>query len=422
MATGSGLSASVGFATESTYGTPVAATRFFEFDSETLQMKKKPIAGVGLRGGAFLAAANRRLIGTREVSGDVVMDVPSNGAGLLLSYALGSSPTPTSVGGGLYQQVHNLGSFNGKSFTTQVVRPDTSGDLTSAAFTYPGCKATDWEFSVATDGTLKLKLTVEARDEATSSNSFTATTLSSASTAGATTISTVGSVPPNAYIVLDTGAPTAEPVRVASVTGSGPYTLTLQTGFTPLQAHASGAVVSAGTSVNYGAVTALQTPTYPTSRTLFTFVQGVLIAGGTTGQTAGVWSNTGGKVIGNVRQFTIGGKNSLDLARYGLGANVRSEPIENGWRAYTASADIDYNDQLLYQAYVAEARIAMQLTFTTPSGAILQFIVPAAYQEDGVNPSVSGAAVIQVKPKWTILDDGTNGALQVIYTSTDATL
>jgi hypothetical protein len=66
---------------------------------------------------------------SREAGGDVEFDVTTNGFGLLLQHMLGSfGTTPTSIGGGLYQQIHNIGTLNGKSFTTQVV-----------ARTRPGC-------------------------------------------------------------------------------------------------------------------------------------------------------------------------------------------------------------------------------------------------------------------------------------------
>ena len=138
MAVGAGLSASFGIATESTFGTPVAATRFYEFDSETLGMKKHTAQGLGLRQGGLGKRGARRIFTGREAGGDVNLDAPTAGLGLLLQHMLGSfTTTATSVGGGLYQQVHNLGSLNGKSFTTQVVKPDTTGVLTQEAFTYP---------------------------------------------------------------------------------------------------------------------------------------------------------------------------------------------------------------------------------------------------------------------------------------------
>jgi hypothetical protein len=42
------------------------------------------------------------------------------------------------------------------------------------------------------------------------------------------------------------------------------------------------------------------------------------------------------------------------------------------------------------------------------------------FQEDGSGPQVAGPDIIIQKFKTTLLDDGVNGSLQVVYTSTDA--
>ena len=47
MAVGSGLSATFGIATETVPLTPVAVTRFAEFDSETMALKKGMVQGAG---------------------------------------------------------------------------------------------------------------------------------------------------------------------------------------------------------------------------------------------------------------------------------------------------------------------------------------------------------------------------------------
>ena len=190
MAVGSGLSSTFGIATESTVGTPVAVTRFYEFDSESLGLKRKTTQGAGLRGGGLVKRSARRQNVAREVQGDVTMGPTTTGLGLLLTHMLGSfSPTINSLGGGLYQQIHNVGVLAGKSFTTQIIKPDTTGVLAGQAFTYPGCKVTDWELSVAQGAEAKLKVNIDALDEATPTNGFTSTTLASAATASATTIS-----------------------------------------------------------------------------------------------------------------------------------------------------------------------------------------------------------------------------------------
>lgn len=71
MAVGAGLSASLGIATETTVGTPVAVTRFIEFDSESVALKKNMTQGAGLRQGGLVARAARRVNTGRSVGGDL---------------------------------------------------------------------------------------------------------------------------------------------------------------------------------------------------------------------------------------------------------------------------------------------------------------------------------------------------------------
>ena len=80
---------------------------------------------------------------------------------------------------------------------------------------------------------------------------------------------------------------------------------------------------------------------------------------------------------------------------------------------------MEYNGRAFYDAYAADIPLCIVLTFTTPSGAVLQFFAPVGFQEDGASPSVAGPDILMEKLAFTFLDDGVNGALQVVYTSTD---
>jgi len=419
MAVGAGLSASLGIATETTFGTPVAVTRFIEFDSESVKLKKNTTQGMGLRGGGLVPRASRRVNAAREAGGDLQFGVTTTGFGIVLQHMLGSyTTTPTSVGGGLYQQVHNIGTLQGKGFTTQIVRPDTSGVLTQNAFTYPGCKITDWEVSVDTNADVKAKLTIDALDEATPSNGFAATVLSSAVTQGATTIATTAAIPAGAYVTIDTGVLEEIVQTSGAATGSGPYTSNLVTA--AKVPHASGVYVGSATGINYGAATAMQTPAYNTGAYVFQFLQGTLIAGGTTTTTSGIYTNTGGTAVGTVKSVSLKGKNSLKTDRYQLGTNgVRAEQIENGWREYTAELDAEFFSRTLYDAYVGDSPLALKLSFAGPGGSGLSFYAPAAFLDDGT-VNVGGPDVLDQKLTFALLDDGTNGALQAVYTSTDS--
>ena len=419
MAVGSGLSATVGIATETTPGIPVAVTRFFEFDSEGMGMKKHTVQGAGLRGGGLVRRGARRAVVAREAGGDLSFDVMTNGFGLVLQHMLGSfAATATTIGGGLYQQIHNVGSLQGKSFTTQVLRPDTTGVLGPQAFTYPGCKVTGWELTAQQQQQLKLKLTIDALDEATPSNGFASTTLSSASTAGASTLSTVATIPAGSYITVGTGL-TAEVVLTGTPSGAGPFVIPTTTPLT--YAHAIGSPAGSATGANYAAAVALQTASYTAGTSMFTFNGGKLVLGGTTSVVSGVWTNAGGVVAGNVRTVSIKGSNPLKVDRWGLGSAIKSEQLENNWRDYSADVEIEYASRYYYDVYAADAALALQLSFTAPGGNVLSFYVPVSFQED-IGLQVSGPDILIQKLAFTVLDDGVNGALQAVLTSTDVSL
>lgn len=99
------------------------------------------------------------------------------------------------------------------------------------------------------------------------------TTLSAASTAGATSLSVAASIAANTVIAIDTGS-NIEYATVTAVSGSGPYTLTVstsQSGSTGLaNAHASGATVVSQSTHVFKQSTA-QVPSY--SLTVFDTLQ-----------------------------------------------------------------------------------------------------------------------------------------------------
>jgi hypothetical protein len=420
MAVGSGLSASFGIATETVVGTPVVVTRFMEFDTETMQLKKMIAQGSGLRGGGLVKRAQRRNQVARQAGGDVSFDPTTNGFGLFLQHMLGSyATTPVSLGGGVYQQVHNIGPLAGKTFTTQIVKPDTTGVLAPQAFTYPGCKVTDWEISTTQNAQAKVKLTIDALDEATPSNGFSSTTVTVAVVAAATSLTTAASIPAGSWVVLDAGL-LGEVVQTGTPTGVGPYVIPIVSPGGARLAHAIGAYVGSATNVNYGAATALQAASYTAGTNMFSFNQGKLVAGGSTSVVSGVWTNTGGTTVANVRTISVKGKNALKQDRFQMGSTVRSEQLDNNYRDYTAAADVEYNGRAFYDAFAADLPLCLVLSFTTASGAVLQLFAPVGFQNDGSSPQVGGPDIIIQKLAFSILDDGVNGSIQAVYTSTDA--
>src|SRR6185437_9427880 len=172
----SGLSGQVGAVAESTYGTPVTVTHFYEFLSENFVFNPTWLDGMGLKSGQAYNRASRTVQSRFDVNGDLTMEHTSGEAanavadsmGFWWKFALGSAlVTPTVVLGTAFKQVHTNGSKAGQFITCQVGRPQISG-ITVQPFTYTGVKVTDFEFSCNDNQIAQLKVTLDGRNELTS--------------------------------------------------------------------------------------------------------------------------------------------------------------------------------------------------------------------------------------------------------------
>lgn len=152
--------ASVGIGVEGTFKTYQAPTRFYEFTDESLDWKKTIKQGQGLRVAGRVPRAGRRVYVAGMGQGDITMEVPSKGLGLLLQALLGTSAS-TLVSGSTFQQTHALGDTLG-SLTIQKGIPQVSG--TVDAYSYLGCMGTGFELSMAQNGLLILKSSFDVAD------------------------------------------------------------------------------------------------------------------------------------------------------------------------------------------------------------------------------------------------------------------
>jgi len=159
MAIGSGIGSQLGIATETTFNTPVTVSRFYEFTSENLNYNKKTAVGMGLRAGGLLPRSQRRVVTTSDVTGDISLDLPTRGLGLLLSQSTGSVPSPTTVSTGVYSYTFTLGDVYGKSFTAQVGVPQYGGTVTPK--TVAGAKVSSFELAVANAGIATGKFNID---------------------------------------------------------------------------------------------------------------------------------------------------------------------------------------------------------------------------------------------------------------------
>jgi hypothetical protein len=160
---GSGLSGSLGWSPEVTYGTYVAPTKWAEATSVQLQKQKNAVQGGGPRAGAYGRRGSMRYVTTQAGGGTIAMEVQSKRMGHLLNGLLGGTVTPTQQAATTaYLQTHTIGDPTGKFFTFQSGVPDLGG--TVRPYTFLGSKITAIEFSCGVDQALTMSITVDSRD------------------------------------------------------------------------------------------------------------------------------------------------------------------------------------------------------------------------------------------------------------------
>lgn len=177
MASGTGLDAQLGLASETTWGTPVTVTRFLEFNNDSVKYDPTFLEPTGIRPGVYFKRASRVKVSKSQVVGDFEFEHATKGMGLVWHHALASATTTTTViTGTAFKQIHTPGGYNGLGFTLQLGRPEPSG--TVRAHTFAGCKIVGWDFSVK-DGVIPtMKVTVDAKSESTATALATASYLS----------------------------------------------------------------------------------------------------------------------------------------------------------------------------------------------------------------------------------------------------
>lgn len=160
MAIGSGIGASLGIATESTFNTYATVDHFYEFNSESTKYEKNTVVGQGLRAGGLVPRAQRRVVTTFAGSGDFEIDMPTRGLGLLLAHACNATFPSGTLASGAYTYTFTPGDLFGKSFSLQVGVPQYGGTVTPKTLT--GCKISNFELSVGAGDIAKAKFSVDS--------------------------------------------------------------------------------------------------------------------------------------------------------------------------------------------------------------------------------------------------------------------
>lgn len=171
--TGSGISAQVGVKKETTYGTRVVPTQFWEFRTEAGQRQQKYLESKQLRAGRSFQSSTRRALTTRDATLPLNGEFPNKGGGFLLDLLHGNTVTPVQQGATTaYLQTHNLNGDPTKSATIQVGKPDSGG--TVRPFDYTGCMVNQASFACSVDEFLTFAFTFDSQDEDTAQTLATA--------------------------------------------------------------------------------------------------------------------------------------------------------------------------------------------------------------------------------------------------------
>lgn len=153
--------ASVGIGAETTFGTAVTPTRWYEFLTESLKFTPVKKQGMGLRVGRRFPNSNRRVNAvTKDGQGDMEIELVSKGMGMLWQAALGTG-TSTLVSGSTYQQLFTplMGATMLPKLTVQKGVVQAGG--TVDAYTFSGCTVDAVELTCPNGDIVKAKFTID---------------------------------------------------------------------------------------------------------------------------------------------------------------------------------------------------------------------------------------------------------------------
>jgi len=377
-----GIDAQIGYALESTVGTPVTVTAFLPLVSETLGQELARLESAGIIAGRRVLASQQWNGGDISVMGSVQHELYNRGLGKLFTAMFGAVAT---TGAGPYTHTFTPGDLTGDSLTVQVGRPATNG--TTYPFTYAGMKVASWEIACAAGeiATLGMDLVgsreIDYRvvtDGVTTSGDATITSASAAFNA-----SDVGNP------ISGTGIPTG--ATIASVTSA-------------TEAELSANATATGTSISFTLGIAIAAASYPSGIKPLKFNHAAVSIGG-----ASV----------NAKSLTISGNNGLDDSRRFLGNQRISEPLEANLREYTGTIELEFTDLTQYRRFVTGSEAALVASFTSGSDSVT---ITTNVRVDGSTPQVSGREILtQSLPFKCVASGADSSAITAVLVNSDST-
>ena len=158
--------------------------------------------------------------------------------------------------------------------------------------------------------------------------------------------------------------------------------------------------------------------------------QTLATAGYATGLEVLNWTGTTVTIGGTAyvcQKVTVTGTHGMKTDRFNLGSTNRSEPIANAFSVFGVEIESEYLDNTAYAHIAAGDTVAIVSKFTgsiisTTYAYALEVTLPAV-RIDGETPNVAGTDLVSQPIKGTALDDsGADGAVKMVYRTTDATV
>jgi hypothetical protein len=377
-----GMDAQIGYALESSVGTPATVTAFVPLLSETLMQDKTRLESSGIIAGRRVLTSNQWNGGNVTVSGSVQHELYNRGLGKLFTAMFGTVAT---TGAGPYTHTFTPGDLTGDALTVQVGRPATNG--TVYPFTYAGMKVSSWEIACSQGeiATLGLDL-VGMREFAYRTVTDGVTTSGSAdisSTSAAFSSDDIGKP------ISGTGIPAG--ATIASVTSATAATL-------------SANATATGTGITFTIGVALAAASYPSSIKPLKFNHAAVTIGG-----ASV----------NVTSMTVSGDNGLNTDRRFLGTQYISEPLEAALRNYSGTLEIEFTDLAQYTRFVAGSEAALVASFTSGADSVT---ITTNVRFDGSTPQVDGLEILSQSLPFKCVASSTDAsAITVALVNADST-
>lgn len=144
--------------------------------------------------------------------------------------------------------------------------------------------------------------------------------------------------------------------------------------------------------------TALATPSYSSSASLFNF--------------AGASISIGGSTVAYVTDFNLTVANTLKTDRYTLGnAGAKREQIVNGFRSVSGTLNAEFIDTTAYAAILADTTSSIALTLTAGSTTMTVSLPSIKFEGDA--PQVGGPEAIMQTLNFTAFDNGSAAPLTI---------